>query len=410
MKSIRGVNDFFGLKADKFHKIVNICTTIACKYNFQNLITPIIESSSLFERSLGDDTDVVSKEIYKFLDKGGDEIALRPEFTAGVVRAFCENHELRGASMPVRLFSYGSLFRYERPQSGRYRQFNQVNFEIFGKNSYQYDIEILLICNDIVNDLKINNTILNLNFIGGIECKYKYIQYLNEYFEKYKTDLSNDSKERLNKGKTLRILDSKDEKDKEITSNVKSIFDFHSKEVSENIVKILSVLDLYKIKYDINPNIVRGLDYYTDMVFEYTCDDLESKSQKAILGGGRYDKMVHQISGGKNDVAAIGFALGIERLMAIISDSIGIKQSIAIISMNNIAIACQIRDFIYNNEAFNFTKTEIFNGKNLSKLIKKADELDFDYICIVAEDEIKSNQYKIKGFRGHKKYESIINL
>lgn len=402
MQSIRGVQDFFTENVEKFDKIIELAKSLAKKYNFQRLITPIIEKSSLFERTLGEDTDVVSKEIYKFKDKGDEEIALRPEFTAGVVRALCQNHELYGQKMPIKLFSYGQLFRYERPQSGRYREFNQINFEIFGKNLPHIDANLLILASQIISNLDIKNSTLDLNFIGGIDCKNQYISYLSSYFNKYKNDLSQDSKKRLELGKTLRILDSKDENDKKISQDIDSISKFYTSQTLENIDKILSILTSQNINFKLEKNLVRGLDYYTDMVFEFTSTDLVSKSQKAIIGGGRYDKMVSQISQNKLDIPAVGFASGIERLISLTENNNKISEKIAIIpfSQNEIEYAFTIKNKLHNENQFkDFTIDIIFDANSLSKNIKKSDDMSFSHILIVGENEVKERKFEIKSLR-----------
>lgn len=399
MQSIRGVQDFFKNEAEKFDKVISVAQKIAKKYNFSKLITPILEKSSLFERTLGEDTDVVSKEIYKFEDKGGEMIALRPEFTAGVVRAVCQNHELYGAKMPLKLFSNGQLFRYERPQSGRYREHNQINFEIFGKNSSHIDADLLITASEILETLEIKNISLDINFIGGIECKNQYISYLNEYFEKYKNELSEDSKKRLEIKKTLRILDSKNENDKKISENVLPISNFYSDETKRNIDEILYILNETKIEFKLEKNLVRGLDYYTDLVFEFTAHDLASKSQKAIMGGGRYDKMVSQISQNKLDLPAVGFGSGIERLMSLMKNDQEKPLKIAIIpySQSQIVTSFKVKKMLNSHEIFkDFAKDIIFDANSMSKNIKKADEMGFSHICVIGEDEEKIGEFEIR--------------
>jgi len=396
MKSIRGVQDFFYDSAAKLELVINAAKSIANQHNFHYLKVPIIEKSELFERNIGNDTDIVSKEIYKFLDKAGEDIALRPEFTAGVVRSFCENHELNRSKMPIKLFSHGPLFRYERPQSGRYREFNQINFEVFGKNSYDLDVEILLIASNILQALNIKNFNLKLNFIGGENCKIDYINYLNEYFDKYKNELSADSLKRLESGKSLRILDSKDENDQKISSDVQPISNFYTDNSKQNIDKILETLTSLNVDFTLENNLVRGLDYYTDMVFEFTGEDLKSKSQKAIIGGGRYDKMISQISENKIDIPAIGFASGVERLMELIEYNSQESKKIALIAFEekNLSMVFRVQNKIHTTISSH--ATEIFNHNNLSKSIKHATERGFDLICIIGENEEKNNQFQVK--------------
>lgn len=399
MNSIRGVNDFFGIEADKFDYVVDNVRSVVNKYNFKTLHIPIIEYSTLFERNIGEDTDVVAKEIYKFNDKSGESIALRPEFTAGVVRAFCENSLMKQAKLPLKLFSYGPLFRYERPQSGRYRQFHQINCEIFGASGFEYDCMILMLANDIISNLKIKNVVCELNFIGGIETKQRYIEYLNEYFAKYCDDLSDDSKKRLNIGKSLRILDSKDENDRKISQDALGIEKFYNLETTTNIEKIVNFLTSINLPFKMNKSMVRGLDYYTNMVFEFIGNDLDSKSQKTILAGGRYDNLISDISNKKIDMPAIGFASGIERLMKIIELEEKKKQIIGItyISESEIDETMKLHQKMINDKRFSdFSFELIFGYSNISKRMKKINDICCDYIVILGEDEIQKKQCKIK--------------
>ncbi len=399
MQSIRGVNDFFGDESDRFNEVISRASLVANNYNFSYLSTPILEYSHLFERNLGSDTDVVAKEIYKFTDKSGDEIALRPEFTAGIVRAFCENPKLKSAKLPLKLFSHGPLFRYERPQSGRYRQFHQINYEIFGANGVEYDCLILLLARDVIDALRVENYTCELNFIGGLEVKNQYISYLNEYFSKYSSELSEDSRNRLAKGKSLRILDSKDENDKKIAANARGIENFYSKETAQNIEKIVQFLEDFGVKYSINRSIVRGLDYYTDMVFEFMCADLASKSQKTLLGGGRYDSLVRDISGGKMDISAVGFAGGVERLMQIsnFSGAKSAKIAITFVTENEISHAFKVHNAICKMPEFSGVKCDlIFGYSSVSKRIKKASDIGCDYLVVIGAEEVASGVCKIR--------------
>ncbi|QED23177.1 histidine--tRNA ligase [Candidatus Deianiraea vastatrix] len=398
MKSIRGVNDFFGSNSEKFTQITEIASKVSKQFGFQRLITPTIEYSSLFERNLGD-SDIASKEIYKFEDKSGEMIALRPEFTAGVVRAVCENGDLKNGKLPLKLFSFGQVFRYERPQKGRYRELNQINFEIFGKPLLQYDIDIILIARDIISSLGIKNAVLNMNFIGGLDSKNAYTNYLNEYFGRYKNDLSQDSQKRLEVNKSLRILDSKDENDKKISLDVKPISDFYDTQTKVKIEKFIEILTSLNVPFELNPSLVRGLDYYTDLVFEFISEDLESKSQNAVCGGGRYDKMVSQISDNKMDLCAVGFAAGVERLIHLCNLEAQKTQKMAIIpvSSNEFTQSFQIREKVKLDSRFQDFHIEIIcDDFAVSKNMKKASESGFDFICVIGEDEVESGTFDIK--------------
>lgn len=389
IQNVRGTQDFFNTEVKKFNCVIDIAKQNAKKYNFKEIITPIIEFSNLFERNLGDTSDIVSKEIYKFEDRGGNILALRPEFTAGVVRSFLNNGELN-QDLPQKLFSYGPIFRYDRPQKGRYRQFNQINCEYIGNNSYLADVEILLLAYNILQDLGLKNISLEINSLGSQECKDNYSKALQNYLIEYKDKLSQDSQERLLKN-PLRILDSKDENDKSLLQNIPKIIEFYTEKDRIFFDNILKMLDELNIKYIVNPLLVRGLDYYTSTVFEFTTTDLGAQS--TVLAGGRYDNLIEQLGG--KPTSAVGFGGGVERMMLLLNDNM-IKQEeiIAVIPItdneinycfnivNKLRQKNKIVEFIYNNK---------FKNK-----LEKMNKIKAEYAIIVGEDEIKNNKLKIK--------------
>ena len=300
---VRGMKDLINDDADRFDFIINVAKKLAEKYNFQHLTTPIVEYSGLFERNLGNESDIVHKEIYKFEDRGGDMLALRPEMTAGVCRFVIENGLFQGP-FPHKYFSYGPVFRYDRPQKGRYRQFNQLNFEIFGLKDMAEEIKIYLemICN-LLDSIGVSDVKVKINYLGSNEERTKYTSTLKNYLLNYKDDLSEDSQRRLETN-ILRILDSKDENDKNILANAPKIIDFLTEEHK-------AFLQSFDKKYEIDNNLVRGLDYYSGFVFEIITDKI-GETQNACCGGGEYNNLIEEMSGKK--LTAFGFALGIERL------------------------------------------------------------------------------------------------
>ena len=300
---VRGMKDLINDDADRFDFIINVAKKLAEKYNFQHLTTPIVEYSGLFERNLGNESDIVHKEIYKFEDRGGDMLALRPEMTAGVCRFVIENGLFQGP-FPHKYFSYGPVFRYDRPQKGRYRQFNQLNFEIFGLKDMAEEIKIYLemIC-ELLNNIGVKDVKVKINYLGSNEERTKYTSTLKNYLLNYKDDLSDDSQRRLETN-ILRILDSKDENDKNILANAPKIIDFLTEEHK-------AFLQSFDKKYEIDNNLVRGLDYYSGFVFEIITDKI-GETQNACCGGGEYNNLIEEMSGKK--LTAFGFALGIERL------------------------------------------------------------------------------------------------
>ena len=307
---VRGMKDLINDDADRFDFIINVAKKLAEKYNFQHLTTPIVEYSGLFERNLGNESDIVHKEIYKFEDRGGDMLALRPEMTAGVCRFVIENGLFQGP-FPHKYFSYGPVFRYDRPQKGRYRQFNQLNFEIFGLKDMAEEIKIYLemIC-ELLNNIGVKDVKVKINYLGSNEERTKYTSTLKNYLLNYKDDLSDDSQRRLETN-ILRILDSKDENDKNILEKNKKIIDFLTEEHK-------AFLQSFDKKYEIDNNLVRGLDYYSGFVFEIITDKI-GETQNACCGGGEYNNLIEEMSGKK--LTAFGFALGIERLFDLMDTS-----------------------------------------------------------------------------------------
>ncbi len=391
-QNVRGMQDLFNEQADKYNLVVNTARQVSETYNFHEIITPIVEESNLFERSVGDGSDIVMKELYKFEDRGGNLLALRPEFTAGIARSFLNNSELNQL-LPQKLFSYGPLFRYDRPQKGRYRQLNQINFEYIGNKEYIADVEIIYLFYTILQKLGLKNITLEINSLGSNECKKKYESALKEYFTKFKDKLSEDSKVRLEKN-PLRILDSKEECDKLLVKDAPKISDFYTEEEKEFYSNILKILDKLGVSYFSNPLLVRGLDYYTSTVFEYTTTDLGAQS--SVGGGGRYDNLIGEI--GNEDVPSVGCAGGIERLMLLINKEIKKeKELIAIIPISEnendycIDLATKLRNQGKNIEL-------IYSGK-FKKKMEKMNKCNADYAIIVGEDEVKSGKLKIKDLK-----------
>ena len=387
LQNVRGTKDIFNEEILKFNYIVDIAKKISSLYNFKEIITPIFEFSEVFERNLGDTSDVVMKEVYKFKDRGDNFLSLRPEFTAGVVRAILSNPELNN-NFPSKFFSYGPAFRYDRPQKGRYRQFNQINFEYFGNETYLADVDILDMANRILTSLNLNVK-LEINSLGCEESRSNFENSLKSYFEKYKNDLSNDSKVRLEKN-VLRILDSKEECDKKLLVEAPKISDFYTNEDKQFLENILNKLSLLGIKYQVNNLLVRGLDYYTSTVFEFTTEDLGAQS--TVLAGGRYDKLMKQMGGG--DVPAVGCASGVERLMLLINKTFEVNRPISIISIteNEVDYCIKLKKELQDN---GFNTELIFFGK-MKKNMNTANKINSKLAIIVGEDEVKNNQLTIK--------------
>ena len=391
-QNVRGTQDFFGENIKKYDCVIEIANRNALLYNFHEIITPIIEFSNLFERSVGDGSDIVMKELYRFEDRGGNMLALRPEFTAGVIRSFLNNDELN-QNLPQKLFSYGPVFRYDRPQKGRYRQFNQINYEYIGVKEYLADVEIISLAYKILQDLGLKNITLEMDSLGSDECKRKYEVALKKYFECFKEKLSEDSKIRLEKN-PLRILDSKEDCDKELLKSAPKISDFYTEEDKLFFDNILKTLDELGIKYFANNLLVRGLVYYTSTVFEFTTTYLGAQSP--ALGGGRYDNLIEQMGG--VSIPADGFGGGVESMMLMIYNNLLKKEEVIAI----VPVSENEYNFCFNlsNDLRKKGKIVEFvcSGK-FKKRMEKLNKCGADFAIIVGEDEVRTNKLKIKNLR-----------
>lgn len=411
IKSIRGTKDIIGDDALIFQDIVSTANRLGGLYNFEYLSTPIFEATSLFARGLGDESDVVNKEMYSFTTKGEEQITLRPEFTASIARAVLENK--LSQSLPKKFFSYGALFRYERPQKGRQRQFHQINFESYGVKDFFADAEVIFLAGKILKSLPINGDIqLHINSLGDSKTRLNYTNALIAYFTEFEDKLSEDSKRRLKKN-PLRILDSKDKTDREIIENAPVIEDFYSDEAKEFFYNLLGLLRENDFPFEIivNPQIVRGLDYYNHTVFEFIVEDSAMGSQNTILAGGRYDSLVQTINGGGEEIPAVGFAAGIERLSLLYKEEaielLRRKNLVAIISDNNevaFAAANHLRERDISCEI-------IYKGA-FRKKIQKADKMNAsDILFVFCDDENNEVRYELKNMQsGEQKEITFENL
>ena len=315
LQPARGTRDIYGKDLSAFLFVENTARDFAKRYGFGEIQTPVFEATEVFARGVGETSDIVSKEMYTFTDRGGESFTLRPEGTAGVVRAFIS--EGMEQNQPVKLFYAGPMFRYERPQKGRYRQLHQVGVEVLGATAPQTDVEVLCLAWDFLSALGLRPFIrLELNTLGDAESRAAYREALVAYFERFKDRLSEDSRTRLEKN-PLRILDSKDEGDKKIVENAPAMIDFLNEDSRAFFDSVKAGLTEMGIPFVVNPRLVRGLDYYRHTVFEFITDSLGA--QGTVLGGGRYDGLVEELGGPKT--AGIGFGAGIDRLSLLLQET-----------------------------------------------------------------------------------------
>jgi len=313
-QAIRGTQDIFGAEAESFGFVVETFERVRRLYRFRRAEMPVFEKTAVFSRSLGETTDVVSKEMYSFEDRGGESLTLRPEFTAGLARAYLTNGWQQYA--PVKLATHGPLFRYERPQKGRYRQFHQIDAEVIGAAEPQADVELLVMADQLLKELGIADGVtLHLNTLGDAPSREAWRLALIDHFRAHKAELSEDSQERLEKN-PLRILDSKDPRDKVFTAAAPMIDQFLSAEAQDFFGKVTGGLDAAGVQWTRAPSLVRGLDYYRHTAFEFITDRLGA--QGTVLGGGRYDGLIEALGG--PHTPAVGWAAGIERLAMLVGE------------------------------------------------------------------------------------------
>lgn len=391
---LKGTKDIFGKEARILNFIRQTFEKVSDRYNFSFIETPIIEDYALFVRATGETSDIVTKEMYVFQDKGQRTISLRPECTASTIRAYVEN-KINNLEK-TKLYYFGPMFRYERPQKGRYRQFIQGGVELIEDKSVLSNFEIIKFANDFLKELKLNDFVLQINNLGSFESRNKYINYLKDYFQKYKDQLSEISQLRLEKN-VLRILDDKEENQKEFVKNAPKLIEFLSDEEKKDFDELINLLNNFGISYEINPYLVRGLDYYTDIVFEFVSTSEALGSQSTILGGGRYDGMIESFGGPK--IGSIGFAFGLDRIAEMISfniekyDNLKNKLDILIAYLNDeekqeiINIAYDLR------KEFN---VELINKKITIKQLFKQNYQLKPNILIFKELNSKENEIKMK--------------
>ncbi|MCT2557609.1 histidine--tRNA ligase [Tsuneonella sp. YG55] len=313
-QAIRGTQDIFGADAEAFAFVVETFERVRKLYRFRRVEMPVFERTEVFARSIGETTDIVSKEMYSFEDRGGESLTLRPEFTAGIARAFITDGWQQHA--PLKVATHGPLFRYERPQKGRYRQFHQLDAEIIGAGEPQADVELLAMADQLLKELGIADGVtLHLNTLGDGNSREAWRAALVEHFRAVKGELSDDSQERLEKN-PLRILDSKDPRDKAFVADAPKIDDYLSGEAQDFFDSVTAGLDAAGVAWERDPALVRGLDYYRHTAFEFVTDRLGA--QGTVLGGGRYDGLMESLGGAPTP--AVGWAAGIERLAMLVGE------------------------------------------------------------------------------------------
>lgn len=388
VQSVRGTYDLYGAAKRKMKKVVATGSAVVEKYGFEEIETPIFEFTEVFARNLGDTSDIVTKEMYCFEDKGGESLTLRPEGTAGVVRAFVSNGMQQ--NLPVKFYYAGPMFRYERPQKGRQRQFTQFGVELLGVETPQADIEVIAMAYEFLEKLGLTGQVtVEINSLGDAESRDAYREKLVAYLKEHYDELSEDSKNRLDKN-PLRVLDSKEDCDKVVVENAPLYADSLNDESKKFFADVLRGLDNLGIKYRINNRLVRGLDYYSHTVFELTTDKLGA--QGTVLAGGRYNGLVGQMGGG--DVAGIGWACGVERLAMLLDQDVELPRPIAVIPVGE-DTNDKAMEIAYKLRLAGFSVEQSYSG-NMKKRMIKANKVNAIKAVILGSDEVANNVVTVK--------------
>lgn len=395
MQKPKGTYDIYGDYTIKYDYVKNIFKEIVSEFNFKYIETPIFESSELFHRGVGETTDIVNKETYDFIDRGNRKMTLRPEGTAGVVRSVLENKLY--TNIPLKLWYEGPMFRYERPQSGRYREFKQAGVEVFGDNTPLMDANVISLMVKFYEALGLKGVKVRINSLGNKDSREKYRDALLKHFKPYLNELCEDCKNRYEKN-PLRILDCKIDSEKECMKNVPKLIDFLDKESKNHFEKVLSTLDKLNIEYVIDDKLVRGLDYYTDTVFEVEASIEGFGSQNVIGAGGRYNNLVENLGG--SSLPAVGFAFGIERIInALDAEGITLVEEetldcyILNLSENEIDYSLELMSYLRDNA---FKVDMDLTNKSMKAKYKEVDRYKAKYIIFIGEEEVKTNILTVK--------------
>ena len=383
LQPVRGTQDLLPEVARRHRRIIETARDIAELYGFDEIATPIFEFTEVFARPIGETSDIVAKEMYSFVDRGGDEITLRPEATAGIVRAVLSDGLVQNT--PLKFFCSGPMFRYERPQKGRFRQFHQIDVELIGVAQPQADIEVIALGSRILEALELREkTVLDLNTLGDPESRAAYRDALVAYFSRRLSELSEDSRRRLERN-PLRIFDSKDEADRRVSLEAPAFDDYLNAASHDFFAQVREGLDRLGIPYRLNPRLVRGLDYYTHTAFEFVTSDLGA--QGTVIGGGRYDGLIEMMGGPATP--GVGWAAGIERLAMLTPQPPTVSRPIALVPVGEageglaLGLAEMLRDAGLS--------VDLAYSGNLARRMRRANRINARAAVLIGEDEIARN-------------------
>lgn len=404
----KGCYDIYGEEAKKWQYLNQVIDCIMEKYNYSFIRTPIFESTELFHRGVGETTDMVTKETYDFKDRGDRLMTLRPEGTAGVVRSYIEN-KMYGEVQPIKLYYNGTMYRYERPQSGRDRELTQFGVEVLGSNDAIVDAEVISIPVNIFKLLGLKEIKVNINSLGDNESRNNYRKVLIDYFTPHKSELCEDCKKRLEKN-PLRILDCKIDKNLEIMKKAPVTLDYLNKESKDRFENVKEYLDAMGIDYEVNPTLVRGIDYYNHTVFEIEANVAGFGSNNVLAAGGRYNGLVSLLGG--PETCGIGFAAGIGRIILALDKegiSLPIENSIDVFVMYVNEVEKKIAAGLVQEMRMNgFIVDTEYNGRSLKSQFKQADRLNSKILIILNSEELEQGKIKVKN--NITKDEKLVNI
>ena len=399
IQAIRGVKDIMPDEIEKWRWVENKANQVFTRYGFKEIRLPIFEKTKLFSRGIGETTDIVEKEMYTFEDRGGEKVTLRPEGTASVVRAFIE-HKMYTTQTVQKFYYLGPMFRYERPQAGRFRQFYQIGVEAMGSHNPTIDAEVMIMLMEFFNVLGLNQFELQINSLGCNKCRPEYRETLKKSITNHLDDLCKNCNTRYQKN-PLRVLDCKIERDIEIASGLPKITDHICNECKSHFEKVQGLLRETQIPYSINSNLVRGLDYYTHTAFEVTSRELGA--QNAISGGGRYNTLVEEFEG--PPTPCFGFALGLERLISLIPfdkmESIETNPDVFVVALGEEA-KLKVFNLVHQLRSGGISVERDYDGGSIKSQMRKANRSASSFALIIGENEIKSGNYQLKNMQDGK--------
>jgi histidyl-tRNA synthetase len=389
ISAIKGTKDILPREARKWQRVESVTKRVLELYAYKEIRTPVFEATQLFEKGTGQTTDIVIKEMYTFKDKAGRSLTLRPEYTPSVARSIIENR-LYLQPEPLRFYYIGPMFRYDKPQKGRYRQFHQVDIEVFGEEDPALDAEIVEMANYLLRELMVSDTANLVNSVGCKKCRPSYIKDLRSHAKEVRRDLCPDCKRKVELN-PLRIFDCKIETCREAAKTFPKITDYLCQECEEHFSRFCDYLAFYGIKYEIEPRLVRGIDYYTKTTFEIVSSKLGA--QNAIIGGGRYDDMMKDFGG--PDICAIGFAMGLERLISVVpfTEEKGEFLYLAYLGDESKRVGMKAVQFLRRESVECLIE---YKERSIKSQMSRANKLGAAWVLIIGEEEVKKKKYKLK--------------